>query len=154
MNKLLASVPGMSLTTEPGNRPWEQPPRLNTVTEVVDFYSDSLTSIKSMNAIVGLLKEEVPITTIANSLIKANMMKGEHSIDTGMLVMPVIVELIKSVASIYDVGYITTPEDSKKMTKLSPEAAREVIEEASTKMKEVAKEEPEVAGGLMSRGKK
>jgi len=154
MNKLLASVPGMSLTTEPGNRPWEKPARLNTVAEVVDFYSDSLTSIKSMNAIVGLLKEEVPITTIANSLIKANMMKGEHSIDTGMLVMPVIVELIKSVASIYDVGYITTPEDSKKMTKLSPEAAREVIEEASTKMKEVAKEEPEVAGGLMSRGKK
>ena len=154
MNKLLASVPGMSLTTEPGNRPWEKPSRLNTVAEVVDFYSDSLTSIKSMNAIVGLLKEEVPITTIANSLIKANMMKGEHSIDTGMLVMPVIVELIKSVASIYDVGYITTPEDSKKMTKLSPEAAREVIEEASTKMKEVAKEEPEVAGGLMSRGKK
>ncbi len=154
MNKLLAPIPGMSLTKEPGNRPWEQPARLNTVAEVVDFYSDFLTTIEAMNAVVGLLQEEVPIITIANALTKANMMKGEHSVDTGMLVIPVVVELIKSIATIYDVGYVLTPEDGNNMTKISPEAAREVIKEATTKMKEVVKEEPEAIGGLMSRGKK
>ena len=31
-----APIPGQSLTSEPGNYPWEQPPQLNTVDEAVE----------------------------------------------------------------------------------------------------------------------
>ena len=35
---LEAPIPGMSLTTEPGSVPWEQPPQLVTIQQVADFY--------------------------------------------------------------------------------------------------------------------
>ena len=37
-----APTPGQSLTTEPGNRPWETPPRYNEPVEVLGFYADKL----------------------------------------------------------------------------------------------------------------
>ena len=33
-----APIPGQSLTNEPGSYPWEKPPKLNTVDEVISNY--------------------------------------------------------------------------------------------------------------------
>ena len=150
-NKLLAPIPGMSLTTEPGNRPWEQPPRFTEVGEVVDFYSDKLTAVEAMDEVATLLEEGMPILNIANVLVKNGLMNGVHSIDTGFLVTPVIVELIKSIATIYDVGYIETSDDMQEMSELPDKLVKEVLAEAKTKMKEVVKEP--TSRGLMSKGK-
>jgi hypothetical protein len=141
----------MSLTTEPGNRPWEQPPRFTEVGEVVDFYSDKLTAVEAMDEVATLLEEGMPILNIANVLVKNGLMNGVHSIDTGFLVTPVIVELIKSIATIYDVGYIETSDDMQEMSELPDKLVKEVLAEAKTKMKEVVKEP--TSRGLMSKGK-
>ena len=150
-NKLLAPIPGMSLTTEPGNRPWEQPPRFTEVGEVVDFYSDKLTAVEAMDEVATLLEEGMPILNIANVLIKNGLMNGVHSVDTGFLATPVVVELIKSIAAIYDIGYVESMDDVQEMTEMPTKMVKEVVEEARTKMKEVVKEP--TSRGLMSKGK-
>jgi len=141
----------MSLTTEPGNRPWEQPPRFTEINEVVDFYSDKLTTAAAMDEVATMLEEGMPILNIANVLVKNGLMNGVHSVDTGFLVTPVIVELIKSIATIYDVGYVETSDDMQEMSELPDKLVKEVLAEAKTKMKEVVKEP--TSRGLMSKGK-
>ena len=39
-----APTPGQSLTTEPGGRPWETPPRQTEAFEVLGFYADKFYS--------------------------------------------------------------------------------------------------------------
>ena len=38
----MAPIPGMSLTGEPGNSPWEQPPKYDTVEESLAYYLEKL----------------------------------------------------------------------------------------------------------------
>jgi hypothetical protein len=141
----------MSLTTEPGNRPWEQPPKFTEVGEVIDFYSDKITTAEVMDNIATLLEEGMPALNIANVLIKNGLMIGVHSVDTGFLATPVVVELIKSIAAIYDIGYVESMDDVQEMTEMPTKMVKEVVEEARTKMKEVVKEP--TSRGLMSKGK-
>ena len=141
----------MSLTTEPGNRPWEQPPKFTEVGEVIDFYSDKITTAEVMDNIATLLEEGMPALNIANVLIKNGLMSGVHSVDTGFLATPVVVELIKSIAAIYDIGYVESMDDVQEMTEMPTKMVKEVVEEARTKMKEVVKEP--TSRGLMSKGK-
>ena len=37
---LQGPIPGMSLTKEPGEYPWERPTQLTTVEEAVEYYTD------------------------------------------------------------------------------------------------------------------
>ena len=37
-----APIAGQSLTTEPGNRPWENPPQYTTVEEALEYYIHKL----------------------------------------------------------------------------------------------------------------
>ena len=34
-----APIPGMSLTSEPGNRPWENPSNLVSIEDAMEFYT-------------------------------------------------------------------------------------------------------------------
>ena len=59
-NLLQGPIPGMSLITEPGNRPWENPAMLTTVGETIDFYTEKLLKGTFKNA---LLAEDIGWTT-------------------------------------------------------------------------------------------
>tara|TARA_R110000851_G_scaffold218968_2_gene371774 strand:+ start:368 stop:835 length:468 start_codon:yes stop_codon:yes gene_type:complete len=152
-SELMAPIPGMSLTTEPGNRPWEQPARFTKLEEVVDFYSDKMTQVETMNSIAEALEQDMPVVSLANVILKNGVLGGIHSVDTAYLATPIVVELIKSVAAIYGVGFVESNEDAVKMTSFPEKMAKQVIAEANTKMKEVVATE-EKSSGLMSRGKK
>lgn len=154
--RLIAPVPGMSLTTEPGNRPWEQPPQLSTVSEVVEYYSDKLTQGKTVASLMEVVKRSVPIYDIVQGLIKMSVMKGIHTVDTGFLTGPVVVEMIKSLAEVNDIGYVLTKEDVDKTMKLDKRIAAEAIREvvAAAKEKPMIEEEPEDKGFVAKRRKK
>jgi hypothetical protein len=141
--RLAKPVPGMSLTTEPGNRPWEQPPQLTKLSEVVDYYSDRLTDGELVANIMTVVKQSVPIYDMVQGLMKISVMKGIHTVDVGFLVSPVVVEMIKSIAEINDIGYVITREDFEKSSKVDKRVAREAIQEVveAAKQNPVAEEE-------------
>lgn len=141
---LIAPVPGMSLTTEPGNRPWEQPPMYVKTSDVVNYYSEKLSDGEMMSDIMDVVKQNVPIYDIAQSFMKIGVMKGVHSVDVGFLVAPVVVEMIKSVAEINDIGYILTSKDKKEMQPIDKKIASEAIKEVVAASKNIPQEEGEM----------
>ena len=47
----------------------------------------------------------VPLTTLANTMQLASVMEGKHSIDVGMLVIPILVELMSNMAEANQVPF-------------------------------------------------
>jgi hypothetical protein len=153
-NLLLAPIPGMSLTTEPGARPWEQPPQLVKLAEVVDFYTEKFTNPEFIDDMLEAIKNDAPLYETARGLILMNAMKGIHSIDTAMLVMPVVVEMMKTIAELNDVGYVIEQADKEKMTSVDRRAAEAAIKQVK-ETEQQRTEEPEeelMPKGLMARG--
>lgn len=148
---LTAPVPGQSLTVEPGSVPWEQPPQYVTVDDVASFYSDKLDNAEAIFELMSLLEKGIPILTIVNTMIKASIMKGYHTVDTGFLVTPVIVEIIKTLADLNDVSYKVSAEDAAKERTVSPAIIKQLIDEAKSKV-EKSPEAVVERKGLMAKG--
>ena len=155
MNKLLNihPVPGMSLTGELGNKPWEQPPMFVELDDVVNYYVEKMTEPKAVESLLTAMKTDAPLVAIANTLIKGAMMKGVHSIDVGIIAIPIIVELMKTIGDMNDVGYVVTDEDYNKATQIDEETARQALKEAVVNVKEKL-EETTPRKGLMGKGAK
>ena len=157
-------IPGMSLTAELGGRPWQNPPQYTTVDEVIEFYMERMSSEEFMVQTVDVLEMGVPVTTLANTMQMSNVMNGVHTIDTGMLVLPVIMEMIMLLGDSAGVEYDSGLEDPNKISttnktreSLLAKAAMEykgVLEEADLEAiaeEEVEEEEETQPSGLMAR---
>lgn len=153
---LSAPIPGMSLTVEPGSVPWEQPPQLVTIQQVADFYIDKLTSDEeAINKSLDAIEMGVPLQTLANGAISYNMMKGIHTIDVGFLVMPIIVELLITLAELNNVKYFITPEEELKGKVLDRNLVEKIVnslEATEIKTEEAVKSLATSSKGLMSKG--
>jgi len=157
-----APIPGMSLPHELGARPWQNPPQYNTIEEALDYYIPRLQSDEVSEQLLDVMEMGIPVTVIANTMQLAGVMEGKHTIDVGMLLLPVLVELIMLIGDSAKIKYTSGLEKDKKVRsslvdnaierfkteeetdKLSEEKAGTVIEE----MKSAAEER---LGGLMSR---
>jgi hypothetical protein len=151
---LNAPVPGMSLTTEPGNRPWENPPSLVTVEDAMEFYTKRILGTpENYDQVLDIIESGLPIRNIANILMKTSIMEGYHTIDVGILVLPVIEELLMSVADIHDVSYTETIDDVFKENVVSRRQARLAVQEMQRSKAAPAAEQTEQPKGLMAKPK-
>ena len=148
------TIPGNSLTKEPGNSPWEQPPMFVELPDVVDYYTEKLTSNESIDVISEALKNQLTVVDLTNVMIKGSVMKGIHSIDVGMLAFPVIAEIIKTIADISDIGYVESNEDLRKATQLDEKTYISLINEAKATVEETIDEALVPRKGLMAKGAK
>jgi hypothetical protein len=148
---LTAPIPGMSLVSEPGSYPWEQPPQFVTLDEVAQMYSEKMNDVEAIQELMGLLKKNIPVVSIVNAMVKMGLMKGYHTVDTGFLVTPIIVEIIKTLAELNDVPYSLTAEDVGKEGMVSASVIKELIEEAKNKTEKNPEAKVE-RKGLMARG--
>lgn len=146
-------IPGMSLTGEPGNTPWEQPPMFVELDDVVNYYVEKITEPKAVDRLLAAMKTDAPLVAIANTLIKGAMMKGIHSIDIGVIALPIIVELMKTIGDMNDVGYVVTDEEYNNATQIDEETARQTLKEAVADVKEKM-EDVSPRKGLMGKGAK
>lgn len=101
-----APIPGASLTAEPGNYPWERPPQMEDIDEIADYYLSRLNKPEAIDDILDLLELGVPVEALAQALVTNNVSKGLHTIDTGILVGPVVHQFIRSAADDAGVKYV------------------------------------------------
>lgn len=157
---LRAPIPGMSLTTEPGNRPWENPPQLVTVEEAIDFYSEKLLDPEKADAILEAMELEVSIEAMADMLTTSAVMEGIHTIDVSVLVTPVIQEMLRYVGDLNEVEYIESYAEMDKKKRIPKSEARKIVREVAKEYnrlpsakkqdeEEMSTEEPKA--GLMAR---
>lgn len=152
-----APIPGMSLTHELGARPWQSPPQYTTVDEAVEYYLERMSTDEFMDQMADVLEMNVPVTTLANTIQLASVMDGKHTVDVGMLVMPLLMEMIMLIGDNagvkYDSGLTDVPDNTTKDTLI--EAVRKEMQqkidesEEEPEVEEVKEEEPK--SGLMAR---
>ena len=155
-----APIPGMSMTAPLGGRPWQQPPQMATVEEAMDYYVPKLMDREFVPELLTIIELGIPLTTIANSFQLASVMEGKHSIDVGILVIPVLVELMITLADANEVEYVSgmSREKEKGLSNAQIALAKKkgmldvdtkVEKKPTPKPTEEPEEEPNM--GLMSR---
>ena len=106
-------IPGQSLTAELGNRPWQQPPQYETVEDALEYYIPRLVDPQVAPQLLDVIEMGVPLTTIANAMQIGGAMQGYHTIDVGILVMPVLIEMMAYLAEQAGVDYNMGTEDNR-----------------------------------------
>ena len=153
-----APTPGMSLTGELGGRPWQRPPQLTTVDEVIEHYTTRITTDEFSDQLLDVMGMGVPLTIIANTMQLSGVMEGKHTADTGLLALPVIIESMMLIGDTAGVEYKTGLDDKPRNERDT--LAKKSVDKFIKEEKEgnvVPEEEPEEQNeteevvGLMSR---
>ena len=154
-----APIPGESMMHELGARPWQQPPKYPTTEEALGFYLPRFQNEEFVEGLVDTLELGVPVTSIANTLQTGAVMEGLHSIDVGIIILPVLVEMISYIAEDagieFNIG--TEPLKTSDLTQTKIDLVMKKLNDKTNKQKNMPKEktkiseEPEQTGGLMSR---
>lgn len=97
-------IPGQSLTTEPGGSPWEQPPLYAENEKAIAFYMKSVNDEDKLENLLYLLDQGMPLNGIVESMLTMGVMNGIHTLDTSVLIAPVIHEYIKEMAESADIN--------------------------------------------------
>lgn len=99
-------IPGESLTREPGNAPWEQPPQFDKVEHVAAFYIERFEDDEHLEDLLDVLDKGMAIDHLVSSMLMYGEMEGKHTVDASMLVAPLLHEYIKFLAESADIPYV------------------------------------------------
>ena len=152
-------IPGASLTTEVGNRPWENPPKESSLDTVINNY------IRRLQNEEDAMRYGTSISTLVEAVIETAVMEGEHTIDVGVLASPVIVEYLKGAAEVSKIDYKISDIDvrsAREPKKIDNRLLEEVLDEMekdegspiTNEIEASAKEIKSSSKGLMTRKNK
>ena len=132
-------VPGMALTAELGGRPWQNPPQYTTIDEVLDLYIDKMSSEDFILQAIDILEMGVPVTMLANTIQLANVMEGVHTVDTGMLALPVIMEMLMMLGDTAKIEYTSGLDNPNTISSKNP-TRKSLLAKAVSRYKDVLDE--------------
>ena len=144
---------GGSLTDAPKSRTWQNPPKLVNVDEIAQKYIDKLSSPAIINSALDVVETKVPLASMAEALMLSGVAAGVHTIDAGLLVMPVIIEMLKTIADIHNVEYTVfpaDPDDTQISSRIINSAIKKAMAKKETMPEETTKPVVELSG-LMKR---
>lgn len=102
---LQGPIPGQSLTDEPGNYPWEKPPKTAQPEEALMMHIEKMSNSEFMEGSSILMEIGVPVEVITNTAITGAVAAGIHSIDVGIIIAPAIHKEVVSIAKMTGVNY-------------------------------------------------
>jgi hypothetical protein len=142
-------IPGQGMTAEVGSRPWQNPPQYTTVEQALEFYIPRLVSDDVYESLLDSMELGIPLTVMADSMQSTAVMQGLHTIDVGILAMPVIIEMLAYIGDDAGIEYnlgMDKPIDEDKISDtkiaLAIKRMREKLPEELDKRDDVT-EEPE-----------
>jgi hypothetical protein len=153
-------IPGQGMTAEVGSRPWQNPPQYTTVEQALEFYIPRLVSDDIYDSLLDSMELGIPLTTMADSMQSTAVMQGLHTIDVGILAIPVIIEMLAFIGDDAGIEYTLgtdAPIDEDKISEskiaLAMKRMREKLPEAleESKEEEVVEEAEAQPSGLMAR---
>ena len=125
-------IPGASLTTEVGNRPWENPPKEVDLQTVITNYLSRLQDPNVIFPLLDAIKYGTSIATLVETVIETAVMEGEHTIDVGILAAPVIVEYLKQASEVSKIKYKISDQEvraERAPKKINSRLLEEILEE-------------------------
>jgi hypothetical protein len=131
MELLKAPIPGQSLTDEPKNYAWENPPEITDPKEAIAMHMSKFNDPEVIDNMLDLLDVGFPVRALAESILTASVAAGWHSIDVSLIVAPFIHEHIISMANEAGVSYV---EGFEKDEEAAQEKERQFILAKATQM--------------------
>lgn len=154
-------IPGQSLTAEPKNAPYENPPSMTKPEDAVFWHLEMLSREDKVDALLDAMELGIDVVTLTEGILRGAVLSGRHSVDVSLTIAPIIHEFIKGAADRsgidYDEGF---PDDSKqrravkyqinseKARKLLDEFAEETGEDTDFLAGETSDEEQEMPEGI------
>ena len=116
---LQAPIPGQSLTDEPKNFPWENPPEISDSNEALRYHIERLSNPEVLEDFYTLIELGYPLLSLAESMLTVAVMEGIHSIDVSLSLSPVLYKQLVEVAEEADLTYKTglEPDETAKEEK-------------------------------------
>lgn len=112
-----APIPGQSMLHELGARPWQNPPKYSNVDDAIEYYLERMSSEEFLEQLEDVMEMGIPLTDIANVMQLGGVMEGMHTIDVGILVLPVLVEMMMLVGDSAKIEYDSGLDDKAPMNK-------------------------------------
>ena len=107
-------IPGQSLTSEPKNATYENPPEMTNPEDAVFWHLDSLSEPDKLEALLDAMELGLDVVTLTEGILRGAVAAGRHSIDVSLIIAPVIHEFIKTTGDRLDVDYDEGfPDDSE-----------------------------------------
>jgi len=107
--------PGQSLTAEPMNAPYENPPEMVEPEDAITYHLDRLIEPDRAEALLDSMELGLDVVTLTEGILRGAVMDGQHSIDVSLIIAPVIHEFIKTTADKAGIDYEEGfPDDSEK----------------------------------------
>jgi hypothetical protein len=144
MNGFQAPIPGQSLTTPPGSMPFERPPEINDPEEAIQMHLTRLNTAEMKQDILDMLELDVSVRQLTEGLLRSAVAEGIHSIDTSLVIAPVIHEFVRLTADKagipFDEGLVDKKEEDKKRKVITVAKAKKMLTQF---MAEKPKDTPE-----------
>ncbi len=140
-------IPGEGMTAELGSRPWQNPPQYATVEQALEFYIPKLVSEEMYDGILDSMELGIPLTTMADSMQSAAVMQGLHTVDVGILAMPVIIEMLAYIGDEAGIEYnlgMDKPIDEDKISSTKIALAMKKMREKLPEALEEREEKPDM----------
>ena len=110
--------------------------------DALEYYIPKILDPVYTDRLLDILETGIPITVLVNTLQTAMVMEGKHTIDVGVLVMPVLIELIELVAMNAGIDFVKGTEETEN-EKLSEEKMAKIIRRIKDKEGEALLKETE-----------
>ena len=148
-NPFDAPISGQSLTDEPGNYPWEHPPKTTDPVEAIDKFWDRLTDPEVAQEMITMMEAGVPIEALARILTFTGFAEGEFTPDVGFLTIEPLMKMLAAIGMRAGVkNLVVSLEDfSNKKTIRDMLTLKEVNERIEEVAEDVKQEPPK---GLMA----
>lgn len=150
--------PGVSWTAPPKSRPWLNPPEQTDIVDIANGYISKFGDENIVNDLLDTLETEVPLSVIAETIVLQGVASGKHTLDAAVLVMPVVIEVLKTIAVMNNIKTVTFPKELEEGMTVHPRVLKQVITDMTKRAGGVAPEEEAVETpmptGLMARNKK
>ena len=152
--QVLQPIPaGVSWTAPEKSRAWQNPPKFTKLSDVANNYIAMLSSKEMANSVLDALDTKAPLASLAEVIMLSGVQKGAHTLDSGILVMPIIIEMLKTVAMLHGVKTVTYSEEYDDMRVIPTRAIKMALasnmEKPTEEMSSPLAQEPKA--GLMQR---
>lgn len=104
-------IPGQSLTDEPKNAPWENPPVHADPLDAFEHYMKKLVDPQVQDNFIDMVDLGLPISVVADAMLSKGVMDGIHSVDVKLLLKPYLTMQLKEIADVTGIEYKMTMEE-------------------------------------------
>ena len=152
VNRLDAPIPGQSLTDEPGNYPWEHPPKTPSIEEATDYVYESIMKPENMERMFTLLRMGIPIEALVKIITFSGFLEGRWTVDTAKLLEPIVAMMVAGEAAIAEIPAKVNMGDAENTDFFRDMAERKIDLKQAKEMPMIEMDEPAPQLGLMAKG--